>query len=346
MAKVMMIGTAESSGGGITTVLQLIKRMQVWEQYSCYWLETQVQGSALKKGWYALKAAIKVPFIMWQYDIIHFHMVPGINLVVQLPELLIARLYGKKVITEVHVGNQLVPYANSKFFRWWFKRADLVLFLARKWVDLFHKVYADIKTPADVLYNACEFYEPIPFDEKKKIITFVGTIDDNKAPDLLIKAWAQLKDKYSDWKVLFLGRGEIEKYQNLAIEQGIADTVEFKGQVVGEQKNEIFHEASIYCMCSYQEGFPMVVLEAWAHSTAVVTTPVGGLPDVIEEGKNCLTFPFGDYRALASQLDRIISDTELRKYISEYGYKSAQKHFSLDQINTDLDKIYKRLLNE
>lgn len=346
MAKVMMVGTAKSSGGGITTVIKLISKMPVWEKYSCYWLETQIQGGALKKIWYALKAAIKAPFIMWQYDIIHFHMVPGINLFVQLPELLVAKLYGKKVIAEVHVGNQLVPYAKSKLFRWWFKRADLVLLLAQKWVDLYHEVYADIKTPADVLYNACEFHEPIPFKEKKKVITFVGTIDDNKAPDLLIKAWAQLKDKYPDWKILVLGRGEIEKFQKLAFEQGVAGAIEFKGQVVGDEKKEIFHDASIYCMCSYMEGFPMVVLEAWAYSTAVVTTPVGGLPDVIEEGKNCLTFPFGDYNALATQLDKIIDDSELRENVSAYGYRSAQDHFSLEKINYDLDNIFKRLLNE
>lgn len=116
MPKVMMVGTSESSGGGISSVIRLIKKMPVWEKYSCYWLGTQIQRGLLWKLWYAVKAAIVAPLIMWRYDIVHFHMVPGITLLIQLPELLVAKLYGKKVIMEVHVGNQLVPYANDKFF--------------------------------------------------------------------------------------------------------------------------------------------------------------------------------------------------------------------------------------
>ena len=346
MARVMMVSTAEKSGGGITSVIKLIKRMPVWEKYSCYWLSTQIQGSIIKKLWYAITAAIKAPFIMWQYDIIHFHMVPGINLFVQLPELIIAKLYGKKIITEVHVGNQLVPYSKSKFFRWWLKRAHLVLLLAHKWVNLFHDVYADIKTPVDVLYNACDSHVPIPLEGKKKIITFVGTMDDNKAPDLLLRAWADLKVKYPDWRVLFLGQGDIDKFHRLADELKVSNVVEFMGQVSGESKEQIFHDASIYCMCSYLEGFPMAVLEAWAHSTAVVTTPVGGLPDVIEDGKNCLTFPFGDYKALASQLEKLIGNDNLRKNVSECGYRTAQEHFSLEKVNSALVNIYNKVMNE
>lgn len=70
--------------------------MPVWEKYSCYWLGTQIQRGLLWKLWYAVKAAIVAPLIMWRYDIVHFHMVPGITLLIQLPELLVAKLYGKK----------------------------------------------------------------------------------------------------------------------------------------------------------------------------------------------------------------------------------------------------------
>lgn len=339
-----MVGTAENSGGGITSVIKLIKKMPVWSKYSCYWLETQIQGGILKKLWYALRAIVLALCKMQGCDIVHFHMVPGINLVIQMPVLLIAKLYGKKIIAEVHVGNQLIPYSKSRLLRWWFRNVDLILFLAKKWVNLFHEEYSDIETNADVLYNACEFHEPVPFVEKKKLITFVGSIEDNKAPDLLIKAWAKISVKHPDWKVKILGNGNILKFKMLAEQVGVSDKVEFLGQVTGKPKEKIFHDASIYCMCSYMEGFPMVVLEAWAHSTAVVTTPVGGLPDVIEDGKNCLVFPFGDSDKLAARLDTLINDDELREKICECGYLLGQKIFSLQKINNDIDRIYKRLL--
>lgn len=346
MPKVMMVGTSEDSGGGISSVIKLIKKMPVWDSYSTYWLGTQVQSNVGKKLWYAVKAAVKSPFIMWRYDIIHFHMVPGITLFIQLPELLIAKLYGKKVITEVHVGNQLVPYSHDKFFKWWFKRADLVVLLAKKWEQLFKEMYADVKTSTEVLYNACEMAEPIPFEQKKRLIIFAGVLDQNKAPEILLNAWSKIYTKYPDWKVSFMGNGAVEKNVNLAKQLGLTDCTEFTGYITGEPKKERFLHASILCLCSYVEGFPMVVLEAWSNSIAVVSTPVGGLPDVIEEGRNCLTFPFGDADALAKQLDRLILEEQLRKEMCEYGYTYAQEHFSLNIISKKLDQIYQDMLEK
>lgn len=88
----------------------------------------------------------------------------------------------------------------------------------------------------------------------------------------------------------------------------------------------------------------MVVLEAWAHSIAVITTPVGGLPDVIEESINCLTFPFGDADKLANQLERLICDEQLRIKLSTCGYKYVQEHFSLNIVSKHLERIYSNLL--
>ena len=50
----------------------------------------------------------------------------------------------------------------------------------------------------------------------------------------------------------------------------------------------------------------MGVLDAWGYSIPCVVTPVGGLPDVIKEGKNCLTFPFDDVDALTMQLRKLM----------------------------------------
>lgn len=344
MAKVMMIGTSEDSGGGISSVIRLMKKMPVWETFSCYWLGVQTQKGFLWKLWYALKSAVKAPFIISRYDIIHFHIVPGITLIIQLPELLIAKLYGKKIIIEVHIGNQLVPYSKNRLFKWWLRQSDLILLLAHKWESLFKELYSDIKTPVHVLYNACDVLEPISMEQKQKLIIFAGTIHDNKAPDLLLQAWARLKEKYPDWRISMMGTGEIQKYQDLAKELGINDCVEFTGHVIGEAKERLFADARIYCMCSYLEGFPMVVLEAWAHSIAVVTTPVGGLPDVIDDNNNCLVFPFGKADVLAQKIDSLISDKELCLKICNNGYRLVSERFSLDRINVDLEEIYNQLL--
>ena len=342
---VVMTGTSEVDNGGITAVIRLMKKMPIWGLYNVYWLATQTKETGkLCKLWTTLKASLKAPFVLWNCKIVHFHIVPGITLLEQLPVLFFAKIQRKKVIMEVHVGNQLVNYANNRFFKWWLRRADLILLLAKRWEQLFKELYTDVTVSTDVLYNACEFKKYIPMREKKKMILFCGTIHDNKAPDLLINAWSKLKNKHPDWHLAFLGSGEIARYKQLAENMEIGDCVEFTGFLTGNTKEQYFHDASIYCMCSYMEGFPMVVLEAWSNSIAVITTPVGGLPDVIEDGNNCLVFPMGDSDTLAEQIERLIDDESLLSKIALNGHEYANEHFSIETINNKIDAIYSSII--
>lgn len=339
--RVMMVGSAEQSGGGVASVIRLMKKMPFWEERRCFWLGTQIQRSYAWKLWYAVKAAVIAPFIMWKYDIVHFHTVPDVlGLIIQMPELLIAKLYGKKVVIEVHVGNQLNDNIENRLFKWVLRRANLVLFLAKRWERLFREKYADVDVETAVLYNACDYVEDVPMAEKDKSIIMAAYFNENKAPDVLLMAWKKIKDRHPDWRVTMMGNGEVERYRQMSEEMGLADSVTFTGYITGQKKSNIWRKASIYCMCSYNEGFPMVVLEAWAHKVAVVTTPVGGLPDVIEEGRNCLTFPFGDDETLARQMERLIENDTLRNEIAEYAQRNTLPEFSLESVNNLIDNIY------
>ena len=344
-SKVLIVGSAEQSNGGVSSVIKLMKKMPVWNQYSCYWLGTQIQRNYLWKLWYAVRANIMALFIIWKYDIVHFHTVPDkICLIIQLPIFLLARLGHKKIIMHVHMGNQLVNHTDNKLFLWHLKRAHLIILLAKRWERLFKEKYSSVKTPTTVLYNACEEVEDVPFSQKENIILMAAYFNDNKAPDLLLKAWQSIKDEYPDWKVYMLGNGEVDRFRKMSEDMGLSDSVDFTGYIVGKEKEDIFRKASIYCMCSYVEGFPMVVLEAWTHGICVVTTPVGGLPDVLEEGKNALTFNFGDWQGLAANLETLMDNTIIRKNVSEYSRSFVLNHFSLSEINKSLEKIYSSFL--
>lgn len=341
----MMVGSAESSAGGVASVIRTIKKMPVWQEYDCYWLGTQIQRNYLWKLWYALSAAIIAPFVMWRYSIVHFHTVPDrICLIIQMPELLCAKLYGKKVIMHIHMGNQLNDHTNNKLFKWCLRRGDLVVLLAKRWEQLFKEKFSDINVPTTVVYNACETANEIPTQKKEKSVIMAAYFNDNKAPDLLLKAWGKLKNKYPDWKVTMMGNGEVERFKKMAHDMGLDDCVRFTGYVTGKEKEDIWNKASIYCMCSYNEGFPMVVLEAWAHNISVVSTPVGGLPDVMEDGKNLLTFGYGDWEVLADNLERLINDDVLRSRLQLEGYKLVKQVFDVSAINEHWIQIYKMLL--
>lgn len=344
MKRILMVGSAEQSGGGVASVIRLMKRMPFWKERQCGWLGTQIQASYGTKLWYALRAYVIALFSIWRYAIIHFHTVPDrICLVIQFPVFLLAKLARKKVIMHIHMGNQLEYHTRNTLFIWCLRYADHVVLLARKWQKAFVRLYPNVSTPTAVIYNACENNAEADWAKKEKSIIMAAHLDENKRPGLLLKAWGRIHKDFPGWHVTIMGDGDVPRYQRLAKELGVNDSITFTGYITGTKKENIWRKASIYVMCSRHEGFPMVVLEAWAHGVAVVTTPVGGLPDVIEEEKNCLSIPFDDDTTLAHQLSRLISDEKLRRRITEYAKDNTLKLFSIERINADIEAIYQRM---
>ena len=89
----------------------------------------------------------------------------------------------------------------------------------------------------------------------------------------------------------------------------------------------------------------MSVLDAWSYGLPVITTPVGGIPDVAKDGENMLLFNPGDVDALADCMERMITDKELRDRISWASLVFAKTKFNLETINKEVEVIYKDVLH-
>ena len=87
----------------------------------------------------------------------------------------------------------------------------------------------------------------------------------------------------------------------------------------------------------------MGVLDAWAYGLPVITTPVGGIPDIAKDGTNCLLFNPGDTNKLAEQMDKMMSSDELRKLVASESNELAKGIFSVDKVTERLENIYQNL---
>lgn len=87
----------------------------------------------------------------------------------------------------------------------------------------------------------------------------------------------------------------------------------------------------------------MGVLDAWAYGLPVITTPVGGIPDIAKDGKNCLLFNPGDTNKLAEQMDKMMSSETLRIDIAKESSELAKGIFSVEEVTGRLENIYKML---
>lgn len=340
MIKVLVVATSRKTRGGITSVIKAHETGEQWKKYRCKWIETHRDGNSIRKLWYLFTSLIEYILLLPFYDIVHIHIATTQSAKRKRLFFYPAKWMKKKVIFHFHPSNEkfLFELDNKKLYSRLFSQADLILVLSEQW-RRWIKEALNITEHVEVLYNPCPTVNRRE-DLREHNILFAGTIIPRKGYMDLIRAFAKIASKYKDWKIVFAGNGEIDKAQLAIKELNIEQQVKFLGWVRGEQKDRAFQEASIYCLASDGEGFPMGVLDAWAYGIPCVVTPVGGIPDIVEDGVNGLIFPVGDIETLSQKLESLILDESLRKQIVMETDKYVRGMFNVSVINKQLDKIY------
>lgn len=341
--KILVVATSRKTRGGITSVVKAHEMGAQWEKYHCRWIETHVDRSMWEKFWRFFISLIQFIFFLPSYDLVHIHFSGTPSAYRKYVFFRFAKLLKKKIIIHLHYGNQIESEWNSLYEKL-FIQADVALVLSHVTEKVIKRLLNGKVANIKVLYNPVISVPSMRNIPQKPYILFAGTLNHNKGYRDLIISFAKIANNHSAWKVVFAGNGEIDEGKQLAKELGVDAQTLFLGWVNGEAKDNIFKKASVFCLPSYAEGFPMAVLDAWAYGLPVITTPAGGLPDVLEEGKNALVFQPSDTKHLADQLERLISDDELRNAISQESLKLSQTIFNIENINKQLAAIYNEVL--
>lgn len=343
MTKVLIVATSRKTRGGITAVIKAHETGKQWKNFHCKWIETHRDGNAPRKLWYLFTALIEYILLLPFYDIVHIHIATAQSAKRKQLFFYPAKWMKKKIIFHFHPSNErfLFEPNNQKLYKRLFSQANLILVLSeqwRKWI----KEALGITEHVEVLFNPCPIVNRKE-EIKEHNILFAGTIIPRKGYADLIKAFSLIASKYPDWKIVFAGNGEIEKAKKIASKCGISNQTLFLGWINGKEKEQVFQKASIYCLASNGEGFPMGVLDAWAYGIPCIVTPVGGIPDIVKDGVNGLIYPVGDTETLATKLDILINNEGLRKSIVKEADKYIQNEFNVSTINQKLEQIYSRL---
>ena len=379
MTKVLVVATSRKTRGGITSVVKAHETGEQWKKYHCRWIETHRDGPAWRKIWYFIKAYILFFFMVPFCDLVHIHVASYSSLKRKRHFLRLAKLWRKRTIAHFHPHKPEVVFEKrtQKEYYDFFNAVDTIIVLSPQWkrwiiesliehkeLELYHldnnpkdKLYSvdgltgnGFIDKIQIVYNPCPTVERGIPDHSKKYILFAGTIYYRKGFDTLIKAFGRIAKKYPDWKVIIAGNPKEEKdailMRVLPKELDIEDKIEYPGWVIGEEKERLFRNCSIFCLASYQEGFPMAVLDAWAYGIPCVVTPAGGIPDIAVDGKNVLMFEYGDDKMLAKQLDRMMSDEKLRTDIAKESIHLSDVTFNVNNINRQIGDIYKSIIGK
>lgn len=345
MTKVLVVATSRYTRGGITSVVKAHESGEQWKKYHCRWIQSHRDGGKIRKIWYLLTSLCEYLCLLPFYDIVHIHV--GVRNSVRRKLLFarIGKIFRKKIIVHFHPASErhLVDPKYINQFKSLFDLSDLLVVLAPYWMDVIKKTFPDRNYKMDYLYNPCPIVQR-DSSKQENVILFAGTLIERKGYNRLLQAFSKISNKYPDWRLEYAGNGAIEKAKELRKELGIPENqVKFLGWVSGSEKIETFQRASIYCLPSNGEGFPMGVLDAIAYGIPVVTTPVGGIVDAMTNGKDCLIYDIYNIDQLAECLDSLMGSLEKRKQLQENADKLVEGVFNVKNICSRLDTIYSHL---
>lgn len=97
-------------------------------------------------------------------------------------------------------------------------------------------------------------------------------------------------------------------------------------------KHALLHNSAMLLLPSRTDSFGIVLLEAWTHRKPVIGARAGGIPDVIDDGKNGILIDFGDVAGLAHAIRQLLKDEVMRHSMGQYGWEKVNTVYSWDQV--------------
>jgi glycosyltransferase involved in cell wall biosynthesis len=172
-------------------------------------------------------------------------------------------------------------------------------------------------------------------------ILFIGRQVPEKGEGVLLEAVALLVERGVDVRVTVAGDGDARPdFERLAERLGISARVSFPGPVGQDDICALYAGASIFCLPSFAEGVPCVLMEAMAMETPVVSTPIAGIPELIEDGKTGLLVGPGRADLLADALERLLTDPELCRAMGSAAREKVIREFDNESCAEQLHTLF------
>jgi glycosyltransferase involved in cell wall biosynthesis len=161
-------------------------------------------------------------------------------------------------------------------------------------------------------------------------VGMLGRLSEEKNHALLLRAAALLRAQGVVARFLIAGDGPLrQELEAMAREKGLGDDVEFAGFL---SRESFFGRIHALALCSRIENLPLSVLEAMAFGRPVVATAVGGLPDLVEDGRTGFLVPSEDAEALARRIRELTASPDLCRSIAEAARRKLESEFSSDEM--------------
>jgi len=181
-------------------------------------------------------------------------------------------------------------------------------------------------------------------EPRATVVTHIGRFAFQKNHALLVEAFAQVHSD-APLYLLLVGGGELESaVREQVAGLGLQERVRFLG--TRADVADILRASDVFVLSSRWEGNPMSVMEAMAAGLPVVSTAVGGVPELVREGETGLLVPSEDAGALAQALQALVDDPAQRQAMGDAARQRAVARFDIRHTVRRYEQLYEKLLTQ
>jgi glycosyltransferase involved in cell wall biosynthesis len=348
---VLMVGTDLEGMGGVRAVVRGYFDGGLFDRYHCVYVASHRAGSTWVKITTAVKAWFRVAFLLRRLEspLVHVQVASRGSFWRKFVVCWLARAAGRPYIFHLHGGGFSRFYDDEsgwlarRLIRSTLQHASLVISLSEQWRERLLQICPLARV--DVLHNAVA----IPdiqglrrLDDRDSTLLFLGHLLRDKGVYDLVRAFARVAARFPQAKLVLGGTGDLEGVQQLAAQLEISDRLSCPGWLGPDRKSAALASSLIFLLPSYHEGMPMALLEAMSWGLPVIATPVGGIPQVVDNEVSGLLVAAGDIEGLATQIERLLADTVLRERLGANARARVETDFSLRDALERLTAIYNR----
>lgn len=352
--KIIMLATKDEPGvkGGIHAVVTQYRAAGLFDAVDVKYIPTHSRKGKFFKGIVFAKAVLThlIYCMTGQASIVHAHVASRASFYRKSLLLLMAKKFGLRTIFHLHGAEFMQFYGEESgarmkaYIKYVLDSMDVILVLSEEWK-------ADIKTITDnknivVLGNPVSMPDPaqVKLSHTGVHIAFLGHVGKRKGVYDLVEAMKQVVASNRDVVLDIFGEGETQKLRQVVQEAGLQENVIVHGWIDGADKKRALLTTDIYILPSYHEGLPMSILEAMSYSLPVISTNVGGIPQLVETGVEGVLVNAGDIEALASAILTLAKDERARLQMGQNAFRKVEAKYKVENVISKLQDVYGQLL--
>jgi colanic acid/amylovoran biosynthesis glycosyltransferase len=219
-----------------------------------------------------------------------------------------------------------------------FARSQLMVFCSPEMWGKLHVIHIGI--PIEQFTD----HRPGVSHREDPTILLIGRQVPEKGQGVLLEAVALLAERGLEVQVTLAGDGAARPdFERLAERLGIASNVSFPGAVGQDDICTLYADATVFCLPSFAEGVPGVLMEAMAMETPVVSTRIAGISELIDDGRSGLLVAPGRADHLADALERLLRDSPLRQAMGAAGREKVIREFNTE---SSAEQLYALFLSQ